>query len=252
MGGGTSKPVVSKKETEDLTMHPRWETHVNEEKNLGFFFSLINVHISCALGTILIALCCMIWVFLCYLGYRQFCHPKKTKQATMAPPPPPMCATCSSCSLPSSTSLRPWDKEAMEDRYYASMRHQDDDDFGFTPQRYERYEQLRRYKQRRYEQPRQLHYNRGRIVDPVEQLCQFLQASPMTIALASPALAPTAPPALAQVHQVQLPAAQPLNLGANNAPPWFSSKDPILKLLYKFFHDKQCQKFAKVKSNFSQ
>jgi hypothetical protein len=56
MGGGTSKPAVSKKDTKVLTMHPSWETHVNEEKNSGFFFSLINVHTSCALGTILFAL----------------------------------------------------------------------------------------------------------------------------------------------------------------------------------------------------
>jgi hypothetical protein len=130
MGGGTSKPSVSKKDTEVLTMHPSWESHVNEEKNSGFSFSLINVHISCALGTILFALCCMICVLLCYLGYRRFCHPKKkNKEATTAPPPPSMCATCLSCSPPSSTSLRPWDKEVMEDRYYASMRQQDYDDY---------------------------------------------------------------------------------------------------------------------------
>jgi hypothetical protein len=110
----------------------------------------------------------------------------------------------------------------MEDRYYVSMqRQQDDDDFGCAPQRYKPYEQPRRYKQLRYERTRQLHYNRGRIVDPAEQLCQLLQAAPMANALAPPALAPPAlaPPALAQVHQVQLPAAQPLNLAANVAPP---------------------------------
>jgi hypothetical protein len=34
-----------------------------------------------------------------------------------------MCMTCSTC--PFFTSLRPaWDKEAMEDRYYASMQRQ--------------------------------------------------------------------------------------------------------------------------------
>jgi hypothetical protein len=222
MGKETSKPAVSKKDTEVFTMHPSWETHVNEEKNSGFFFLLINVHISCALGTILFAFCCMICVLLCYLGYRMFCHPKK--KATTAPaPPPPTCITCSSCPPPSSTSLRPWDKEAMEDRYFASMqrqrddRQQDDDDFGFAPQRYERYKQLRRYKQ-----PRQPHNKRGRIVDYIDhepvvaQLCQLLQAAPMAHALAPPALAP---PALAQVHQVQPPAAQPLNLGSNPAPP---------------------------------
>jgi hypothetical protein len=156
-------------------------------------------------GETFFALCCMICVLLCYLGYRRFCHPKKTKEATTVPPPLPMCATCLSCSPPSSTSLRPWDKEAMEDSYYASMQHQrDDDDYSFAPQRYERYEQPRRYEQQRYEQPRQPHNNRGRIVDPVEQLCQLLQAAPMANALAPPALAPPAlaPPALAHVHQV--------------------------------------------------
>jgi hypothetical protein len=121
----------------------------------------------------------------------------------------------SSCSPPSA-SLRPLDKEAMQDRYYASMRQQDDfDDFSFAPQhqRYKRYEQPRRYEQR-YE-PRQLCYNGGRIVDPVEQLRQLLQAAPLANAPAPPAL--PALPAVAQVHQVQLPAAQPLNLGAANA-----------------------------------
>jgi hypothetical protein len=56
-------------------------------------------------------------------------------------------------------------------------------------------------------------------VDPVEQLRQLLQAAPMANVLAPPALAPPAPPALAQVHQIQLPVAQPLNLGANVSPP---------------------------------
>jgi hypothetical protein len=114
----------------------------------------------------------MICILLGYLGYRRFCHrpKKKTKEAT-APPPPSTCVTCFFCSPLSLTSLRPWDKEAVEDRYYASIRQRVDfDDFGFAPQhqRYERYEQLRRHEQR-YE-PRQPHYNRGRIVDPVEQL----------------------------------------------------------------------------------
>jgi hypothetical protein len=108
-----------------------------------------------------------------------------------------------------------WNKEAMEDRYYASMRQRDDfDDFGLAPQGYKRYEQPRRYDQL-YE-PRQLHYNRGR-VDPVEQLCQLLQAAPIANALAPPALAP---PAQVQVHQVPPNAAPPLlNLGAANAAP---------------------------------
>jgi hypothetical protein len=130
--------------------------YVAPGKNLGFFFSLINVHISCALGTILFALCCMVCVLLCYLGYRRFCHPTKNKEATTEPPPPPTCVTCLSCPPPTSTSLRPWDKEAMEDRYYASMQRQryDNDDFGFAPQC--------------YKQPRQPRYNRGRIVDYID------------------------------------------------------------------------------------
>jgi hypothetical protein len=143
MGGTPSKPAVSKKDTEVLTLHPSWESHVEEETNSGIFFSLLNVHVLCALGTILFCLCIMICILLGYLGYQRFCHrpKKKTKEAT-APPPPSTCATCLSYS-PSSASLRPWDKEAMEDRYYASMRQQNDvDDFGSAPQhqRYQRYE----------------------------------------------------------------------------------------------------------------
>jgi hypothetical protein len=97
MGGDTSKPAVSKTDTEVLTMRPNWETHANEEKNSGFFYSLLNVHISCALGTILFALSCMICVLLCYLGYRRFCHPKKKATTAPLPPPPPTCVTCLSC-----------------------------------------------------------------------------------------------------------------------------------------------------------
>jgi hypothetical protein len=106
--------------------------------------------------------------------------------------------------LPYLTSLRPaWDKEAMEDRYYASMqRHQHmmykDDNFGFAPPPHQ------------YEQPRQPRYQRGRILDYVNhepvaaQLCQLLQAAPLQVA---------------QVNQVQPPAAaaQPLNLSNNAA-----------------------------------
>jgi hypothetical protein len=88
----------------------------------------------------------------------------------------------------------------------------DFDDFSFPPQhqRYEHYEQPRRYEQR-YE-PRQLQYNRGRIVDPVEQLRQLLQAAPIANALAPPAL----------------------------APPWFSSlwKTPYWNYSTKLFHKK--------------
>jgi hypothetical protein len=79
MGSGAAKPAVSKKDTEVLTMHPSYETHGNEETNSGFFFSLINIHILSALGTISFAFCCLVCVLLCYLGYRQFCHPKKNK-----------------------------------------------------------------------------------------------------------------------------------------------------------------------------
>jgi hypothetical protein len=150
MGGTPAKPAVSKKETEVLTLHPSWELHINEETNSGIFFSLLNVHVTCALGTILFCLCIMICILLGYLGYHWFCHrqKKKTKEAT-APPPPPTCATCSSCSPPSA-SLRPWDKEAMEEKYHASMRQQDDfDDFGFAPQnqRYDCYDQPKCYEQ---------------------------------------------------------------------------------------------------------
>jgi hypothetical protein len=137
--GGTAAKEEEKDTTEVLTLHPSWESHVNEETNLGIFFSLLNVHISCALSTIVFCLCILICILLGYLGYRWFCHrPKrKDKEATAtATTAPPTCATCSSCSPPSA-SLRPWDREAMtmEDKYYASMCQQRDDfdDFGFAP-----------------------------------------------------------------------------------------------------------------------
>jgi hypothetical protein len=101
------------------------------------------------LGTLLAAFCFLVCVLLCYLGYRQFCHPGKKHKGTA---PPPTCATCSTC--PSWTSLCPaWEKEAMEDRYYASMqRHQcmryEDNDFGFA------------FPPHRYQQPRQPGFNR--------------------------------------------------------------------------------------------
>jgi hypothetical protein len=38
MGGETSKSAVSKKDTVVLSVHPSYKTHVNEEKNSGFFF----------------------------------------------------------------------------------------------------------------------------------------------------------------------------------------------------------------------
>jgi hypothetical protein len=79
------------------------------------------------------------------------------------------------------------------------MRYKDED-FGFAPPPH------------RYEQPRQPRYNRGWIVDYVNhepvaaQLRQLLQAAPLQVA---------------QVHQVQPPAAaaQPLNLRNNVAAP---------------------------------
>jgi hypothetical protein len=69
MGSGAAKPAVSKKDTEVLTMHPSYETHGNEETTSGFIFSLINIHINCALGTILFACCFLVCVLLCYLGF---------------------------------------------------------------------------------------------------------------------------------------------------------------------------------------
>jgi hypothetical protein len=98
----------------------------------------------------------------------------------------------------------------MEDRYYASMQQPllyDDDDFGFAPQRYKQPKQP-------YEQQRQPRYNMGLIVDYIDhepvvaQLRQLLQAAPPAHALAPPAL-----------HQVQPPAASPLNLGNNAVAP---------------------------------
>jgi hypothetical protein len=135
MGSGASVPAaVPVKDTEVLTVHPHIELHGIKETTSGFIFPLINIYINCALGTLLATFCFLVCVLLCYLGYQQFCHPGKKHKGTA---PPPTCVTCSTC--PSLTSLRPaWDKEAMEDRYYASMqRHQHmrykDDNFGFAP-----------------------------------------------------------------------------------------------------------------------
>jgi hypothetical protein len=47
MGGEATKPKKEEETTEVLTMHPSWESHVNEETNSGIFFSLLNIHISC-------------------------------------------------------------------------------------------------------------------------------------------------------------------------------------------------------------
>jgi hypothetical protein len=131
MGGNAKKTKEEEKTTtEVLTMHPSWESHVNEETNSGIFFSLLNIHISCALGTLVFCLCTMICILLGYLGYCRFCHPpnSKDKEAT-ALTAPPTCATCLSCTPPTAF-LRPWDREAMtmtmEDKYYASLRQRDD------------------------------------------------------------------------------------------------------------------------------
>jgi hypothetical protein len=67
MGSGAAKPDVSKNDTEVLTMHLSYEKHGNEETTSGCIFSLINIHINCALGTILF--CFLVCVLLCYLGY---------------------------------------------------------------------------------------------------------------------------------------------------------------------------------------
>jgi hypothetical protein len=137
MGGEESKPKKEEETTEVLTMHRSWESHANEETNSGIFSSLLNIHISCALGTLIFCLCIMICILLGYLGYCRFCHCPKRKNRE----PPPTCATCSSCTAPP-TAYRPWDREAttmtMDDKYYASLRQRDDFDdygsfYGFAP-----------------------------------------------------------------------------------------------------------------------
>jgi hypothetical protein len=140
MGGKATKTKEEEEKavTEVLTMHPSWESHVNEETNSGIFFSLLNIHISCALGTQVFCLCTMVCILLGYLGYCRFCHrPKRKNRESKSTVPPPTCATCLSCTAPPTASLRPWDREAMtmtmEDKYYASLRQRDDfDDFGFA------------------------------------------------------------------------------------------------------------------------
>jgi hypothetical protein len=139
MGGKATKTKEEEKTTtEVLTMHPSWKSHGNEETNSGIVFSLLNIHISYALGTLVFCLCTMIFILLSYLGYRRFCHrPKrKDRESTALTVPPPTCATCSSCTAPPTASLRPWDREAMtmEDKYYASLRQRDDfDDLALLP-----------------------------------------------------------------------------------------------------------------------
>jgi hypothetical protein len=70
MGSGASVPAaVPVKDTEVLTVLPRIKLHGIEETTSGLFFSLINIHINCALGTLLAAFCFLVCVLLCYLGY---------------------------------------------------------------------------------------------------------------------------------------------------------------------------------------
>jgi hypothetical protein len=198
MGGEAAKP---KKEetTEVLTMHPSWESHVNEETNSGIFFSLFNIHISCALSTLIFCFCIMICILLGYLGYRRFCH------------------------RPPSVS-RPWEAMTMEDKYYATtMRQRDDFDdygsfYGFAPQRHDDQQPPRRYGQQQPRYDNRQRYNGGQFVDPVEQLRLLLQAVPVANEPVQPAIVYQAPP-LAQVHQVPPGAPNVLNMGAaaNNA-----------------------------------
>jgi hypothetical protein len=82
----------------------------------------------------------------------------------------------------------------MEDKYYASLRQQDDfDDFCFAPN--QRYEQPppRRYDQQQPRYDQRQRYNGGRIVDPVEQLQLLLQAVPVANAPVPPAIVYQAP-----------------------------------------------------------
>jgi hypothetical protein len=113
MGGEATKP---KKEeaTEVLTMHPNWESHVNEETNSGVFFSFFNIHISCSISTLMFCLGIMICILLGYLRYRRFCHRPKKKSREA----PSTGATCSSCAAPPAPlTSRPWATN-MEDKYY--------------------------------------------------------------------------------------------------------------------------------------
>jgi hypothetical protein len=220
MGGKAAKP---KKEetTEVLTMHPNWESHVNEETNSGIFFSLFNVHMSCIMSTLIFCLCIMICILLGYLGYRRFCHrPKRKSREALE-------ATSSSYASPPPAPLTSRSWATMEDKYEM-------DDYGgsvhdFVPQRYGLQQQQQRYglQQPRYapQQPRydnRQRYNGGPFVDPVEQLCLLLQAVPVANAPVQPALVYQAANQLAPVHQVPPPPAplpNVLNLGAaaNNA-----------------------------------
>jgi hypothetical protein len=247
MGGKASKPE-KEETTEVLTMHPNWESHVNEETNSGIFVSLFNVHMSCIVSKLIFCLCIMVCILLGYLGYRRFCYrPKKKSREALE-------ATSSSSSPPAPLTSR-WITN-MEDKYEM-------DDYGgsvydFVPQRHWQQQQPKRYGQQqpRYapQQPRydnRQRYNGGPFVDPVEQLLLLLQAVPVANAPVQPALVYQAANQLAQVHQVPPPPAplpNVLNLGvaANNANaaaaaaaaavaaanPWCSRFKNPLKLLY--------------------
>jgi hypothetical protein len=211
--GGTAPKEEKEETTEGLTMHPNWESHVNEETNSGVFFSLFNVHMSCILSTFIFCLCIMISILLGYLGYRRFCHiPKRKSREAME---------ASSSSYPAPLMIRSW--TTMEDKYEM-------DDYSGSMYEFalQRKQQPRYYGQQQpcyaLPQPRydnRQRYNGGQFVDPVEQLCLLLQAVPVANAPVQPALVYQAANQLAQVHhQVPPPPAPlPLNLGAaaNNA-----------------------------------
>jgi hypothetical protein len=207
MGGETSKE--EEETTEVLTMHPNWESHVNEETNSGVFFSLFNVHMSCIMSTFIFCLCIMVSILLGYLGYRRFCHrPKRKSKEAME-------ATSSSHPAP------------LMSRSWAAMMEYGMDDYGgsvheFAPQRYgqqpQYYGQPQPQPQPRYDNRQR--YNGGQFLDPVEQLRLLLQAVPIANAPVQPALVYQAANQVAQVHHPVLPPpAPPLNLGAaaNNA-----------------------------------
>jgi hypothetical protein len=191
MGTPISKPEV--KTTEVLTAHPSWDSHANEENNSGVFFSLLNVHFSCAISIIVFCFCLAISILLGYLGYRRFCaRPKSTSR--------PAADSRSSGPLRSRFSNIE-EKIEMED--FEEMTSHGYDNYASAP----RYSKMSRYGPQQQQQ-------QTRFVDPVEQLRLLLQAAPVANA-----------PALAyQPAQVQVPAAgplppQPLNLGAAAANP---------------------------------
>jgi hypothetical protein len=110
----------------------------------------------------------------------------------------------------------------MEDKYYASLRQQDDFDdygsfYGFAHQRHEQ-PPPRCYDQQQPRYDNRQRYNGGQIVHPVEQLRLLLQAVPVANAPVQPVIVYQTPP-LAQVHQAPPLAPNVLNMGAsaNNA-----------------------------------